>query len=194
MRPEADDRPSPVWALVASVAAFGLFAGMAVLFMGMRGVMDLGGFVARGGPYEIAHPAPDWVWVVPVSIMTGFLFGGLHIVGASRARGFALYGFVWVALFGSLGWNFLEYGFDPPEEMGAEYAWGWIVSGVVFFLMTVPAILGAVWRMLPSTRERFAGLPVRGLMTGGVAYLIGHAVAIPAGIAAGVAFFGLVAG
>jgi len=39
-----------------------------VIYRAMRGIMDLGGYVASGGPYEIAHPAPNWIWVFPVFI------------------------------------------------------------------------------------------------------------------------------
>ena len=194
MDPGTEHRVSPFWTAAAVMSAFGLFAGLAVLFMGMRGVMELGGFVARGGPYEIAHPAPDWVWVVPLSIMAGFLCGGVHIVAAARARGFVLYGVVWVALFGSLGFNFLEYGFNPPEQMGAEYAWGWIASGVVFILMTLPAIVTGVRRVMPGTRELYAHSAVRTPLSAGPLYLIGHLIAIPAGAAAGLALFRFVAG
>jgi hypothetical protein len=42
-------------------------------------------------------------------------------------------GLLWPALFISLGWNFLEYGFDPP--FGEGLAWGWLVCGVLFMLM-----------------------------------------------------------
>ena len=53
----------------ATSLAFGLC--LTLLFFGMRAIMELGGFVAVGGPYEVAHPAPDWVWVLPVSIVGG---------------------------------------------------------------------------------------------------------------------------
>jgi hypothetical protein len=38
----------------------------------------------------------------------------------------------WPALFLSLGWNFLEFGVQPP---GGGLAWGWLVPGVMFVLM-----------------------------------------------------------
>jgi hypothetical protein len=50
---------------------------------------------------------------------------------------------MWAALFGSLGWNFLEYGFGDDGPV-----WGWVVCGVVFELMALPAlavIVGARW-------------------------------------------------
>jgi hypothetical protein len=39
----------------------------------------------------------------------------------------------WPALFLSLGWNFWEYGLDPPGGDGVDA--GWIVCGVIFVLM-----------------------------------------------------------
>ena len=43
---------------------------------------------------------------------------------------------MWAVLFGSLGWNFLEYGLGDDGPV-----WGWIVCGVVFELMALPAVL-----------------------------------------------------
>lgn len=47
---------------------------------------------------------------------------------------------MWVLLFGSLGWNFLEYG-----AFTDGLVWGWIVCGVVFEAMA----LGALYVVLP---------------------------------------------
>jgi len=76
--------------VLVAVSAFALAFCLTMLFHGMRGVLDLGGFVAAGGPYEIEHPAPDWVWLIPVSIIAGFAFGILNAGAAWRARGFNL--------------------------------------------------------------------------------------------------------
>ena len=38
----------------------------------------------------------------------------------------------WSALFGSLGWNFLEYAFA-----GDGIEWGWLIPGVVFEAMAI---------------------------------------------------------
>ena len=46
---------------------------------------------------------------------------------------------MWGLLFGSLGWNFLEYG-----AFAGELVWGWIICGVVFELMALPVLLLAV--------------------------------------------------
>ena len=198
------DEATPVrplaWSLVA-VSAFGVSACIAALFMGMRGVMDLGGWVAAGGPYEIASPAPDWVWIVPVSIVAGVAFGGLNFVAAWRAGGFTLLPFIWTALFFSLGWNFLEYGFRPPEGDGP--VWGWIVCGVVFWLMAIPAVpsfyggkylfgrLGVTAAFQPlnaATGAPEQAPPHR------VGYLVMNVVAIAAGVVAGLYLFRAIAG
>ena len=96
----------------------GLAFCIALLWLGMRAVMDLGGFCASGGPYEIAVACPDAVIATtPLSILGGFLAAGLIIWGAAGLPGawMSLVFLAWPALFLSLGWNFLEYGFFPPE-------------------------------------------------------------------------------
>jgi hypothetical protein len=103
------------------------------LFLAMRGIMDLGGMVAVGGPYEIAHPAPSYVWIFPVAIIACILIVffsmGMFSWGKGRASLVAL--FFWPAIFLSLGWNFLEYGFFKTGGT----AWGWIVCGILFAVM-----------------------------------------------------------
>ena len=47
---------------------------------------------------------------------------------------------MWWLLFGSLGWNFLEYGLFSGDVM-----WGWVVCGVLFEAMALPAL----WFQLP---------------------------------------------
>lgn len=106
------------WRAIAGVAltALGMALCMTLLFFAMRGVMDLGGFVATGGPYEIAHPAPDWIWLLPVSIVGGMMLGFANAAFAARAGGFNLAIPAWSAVFLSLGWNFAEYGIHPPGD------------------------------------------------------------------------------
>lgn len=53
----------------------------------MRGVMRPGGMVARGGFYAIAHPAPGWIWIIPVSILVSLIFVGLNIYASARVGG-----------------------------------------------------------------------------------------------------------
>ena len=115
----------------------GLACGLTWVYLGMRSVMEVGGACAEGGPYEIAQPCPEGV---PV-LMLGGIFGGLISLGlyvwfASKLGGgyAGLAGFAWSALFLSLGWNFFEFGIDPPGEDDG-LVWGWLVCAVLFFLM-----------------------------------------------------------
>lgn len=188
--------------LLALIGAAGLALGMTILYNGMALIMQTeGAFVASGGPYEIAHPADDWVWAVPVSIWVAFLFGGVSIVASLRGWGVNLIALAWSALFFSLGWNFLRFGLNPPEGMTAT--WGWLVPGVVFWLMALWPLgtiaIGAMLRRryldpgLGATRAHaFLGVPsLRGVAP---AYVVAQIVGIAAGIAGGAALFGALAG
>jgi hypothetical protein len=111
-----------------------LFVGcLTLLYQSMRSVMDIGGFCASGGPYEISHECPKAVgWVVPVSIF-GMAFAGIFtFLGVFPEGGPRPYVFAWSALFLALGWNFLEYGFDPP---GGGTSVAWLVCGFVVVAM-----------------------------------------------------------
>ena len=43
---------------------------------------------------------------------------------------------MWGVLFGTLGWNFLEFAFKGPDIV-----WGWLVCGVMFWAMALPAFV-----------------------------------------------------
>jgi hypothetical protein len=94
--------------------------------------MDLGGFVAAGGPYAIAHRAPEWIWIMPVSIFGGLLSVLFCFIGAASSAGRNPAPLAWPVLFASLGWNFLEYALA-----GERLAIGWLVCGIVFFPLAV---------------------------------------------------------
>ncbi len=169
---------------------------LTLLFLAMRGVMDLGGMVALGGPYEIARPAPDYWWIFPVSII-GMIFIILTSMGMFSMRRIAANSvtlpfskqgivspgsggvslvalFFWPAIFLSLGWNFCEYGFSAGEGL----VWGWIICGVVFVLMGgLPLYL--VMRDL--SRHEFL-TAVRTSRSGLWLQLMGIAAGIPLGI------------
>lgn len=130
---------------LALLSSTGLTCCIVLLFLAMRPIMDVGGFVAVGGPYEIAHPAPEWVLLFPVSILGLFVFGGLSIALDNRGWGISLLLPGWMGLFFALGWNFLFYGFNPPGASGL--AWGWIVSGVVFWAMALAPVPGIVGKL-----------------------------------------------
>lgn len=195
------DRPARVptraMALVA-LSAFGIPFCLTLLFFAMRVVMVTeGGFVAVGGPYEIAHPAPTWVWVFPVSIVAGMAFGGLNVIATGRAGGFDLVIPAWSATFLSLGWNFLEFGLRPP---GGGLAWGWIICAVAFLPMGAIPLWGLVTgrgftSLVASVRsDASRRIAVDRSRAFSVAYAVMNVVAILSGVAAGWAFFRAIAG
>ena len=117
--------------------------------------------------------------------MIGGIFGGLICLGlflwfASRLGGSyaSLAGLAWPALFLSLGWNFFEFGIDPPEPDDGP-VWGWLICGVLFALMGgVPLLyflapknlMGILWPPDPDPLARDAppapiGVPLGGSLT-----------------------------
>jgi len=119
--------------LVLLVSLFGFVFCLTSLYLAMRGIMRLGGMVASGGPYAIAHPAPGWAWLVPCSMLVGLIFIGLNAYASHRVGGFKAVIFAWPVLFLSLGWNFLEFAFKGGGGHGI--VWGWLVCGVIFIPM-----------------------------------------------------------
>jgi hypothetical protein len=128
----------------------GLAASLTIVFLSMRAVMDVGGFCAEGGPYEIQTHCPEGtVVLLPLSIFAGL--GSAALAGWKGAQiggPFAgLIALAWPALFISLGWNFLEYGLWPPGDDGG-IVWGWLIPGVIFEVMGIVPLLA----LLPSRR------------------------------------------
>ena len=109
-------------------------AGITLLFLGMRAVMDIGGFCAEGGPFVIAHPCPEGVPLLMIGGIWIGLIAAFVYAWASIGAGVPTFaGLLWPALFMSLGWNFLQYAFDPPGGGGVVY--GWLIPGILFELM-----------------------------------------------------------
>lgn len=129
---------------ILGVAVVVVATTMTWTFLAMRAVMEVGGSCADGGPYVSAQPCPDGAWMVAVAIPLMLLAGFAGTFAAAGLGGPDLLLPLWVALFSSLGVNFLTYGLleDP-------WVWGWIVCGVVFVLMALPA----VFFLLPTTRD-----------------------------------------
>jgi hypothetical protein len=138
--------------LLAVVCSAGFVAAVAAAFKGMRQVMvQSGGFCASGGPYAIAAghqcTSSDTDWVV-FGVLGVFVLGGAALAAAAAADWSPLMlGLAgWAVLFGALGFNFVSLGFSPPR--GSSGAGGWIVTGIVFWLMAlggaVPVVSGAV--------------------------------------------------
>jgi hypothetical protein len=129
-------RRSPVVLGLLVVSVLVLAVTLVWTFLGMRSVMDVGGSCAEGGPYEIATPCPNGAVLLSVAIPVMILSAMLGSAMALLVRAPNLLLPMWAALFGSLGWNFLEYGFTTDDGL----VWGWIVCGVVFELMALPAV------------------------------------------------------
>lgn len=130
------------WRIVFEfIGIFGFTFCLTCLYLAMRGVMKIGGFVAYGGPYHIAHQAPNWIWIFPVSILSSVSFIFLNQFIARHIGGLNLLALLWPAIFLSLGENFFEFGFNPPgEQPGIAIAW--IICGAFFWVMGgVPLVI-----------------------------------------------------
>lgn len=108
-------------------------AAITMAFFGMRAVMAVGGSCASGGPYQVAQPCPDNAWLLFAAFPLGLLGTGLAALGRLPG-GASLTLLAWPGLFLSLGWNFLEFGVDPPPP-AQGLVWGWLICGVVFVVM-----------------------------------------------------------
>jgi hypothetical protein len=158
--------------LVVSVALVALT--ITWTFLGMRAVMDIGGACATGGPYVPVQPCPQGASVmlsVAIPVLLLATFAGTIVAATIKAPTLLLP--MWVLLFGSLGWNFLEYAFKATD--GVEI--GWLVCGIVFEAMALPAaaLLVVTGSSIPgegttSRRGRwwllYVAVGVAGLMAG----------------------------
>jgi hypothetical protein len=138
------------------VGVAGLAFCITLLWFGMRAVLDIGGFCASGGPYVIAEACPDAVIATtPLSILGGLLAVGLMLWGGAGlgAGWMGLVFLAWPALFISLGWNFLQYGFFPPD---GGWVWSWIICGVLFVAIGVVPLWVAIAALRdgPEAEER----------------------------------------
>ncbi|HLA67571.1 MAG TPA: SHOCT domain-containing protein [Acidimicrobiia bacterium] len=109
-------------------------ASLTALFLGMRAVMDIGGACASGGPYVPVRPCPSGVPLVMVGgIWIGMIMAAVY-ASTNAGTGIPSFaGLFWPGLFMSLGWNFLDYAFDPPG--GGGIVWGWLIPGAIFMAM-----------------------------------------------------------
>ncbi len=102
----------------------------------MRAVMNVGGSCADGGPYVSSQSCPDGSWLIAVAIPVMLISAMAGSAAALSINAPNLLVPMWGVLFGSLGWNFLEYAFK-----GEGVVVSWLVCGVVFWLMAAPAVL-----------------------------------------------------
>ena len=127
-----------------------------LVFLGMRSVMEIGGACAEGGPYVAVQPCPDGAPLALIGGMFGaFGAAGLMIWFGSRlGRDYVALVFLgWPALFISLGFNFLQFGINPPWRGGPE--WGFLIPGVLFWIMGFVPLVFGIW----GWREARRGAP-----------------------------------
>lgn len=156
---------SPVRTTLSALGLAGIAAGITMVFLGMRDVMEIGGVCGSGNTsLRLVRECPDGLGTVFFGGAVLALVGaGMHVVCAPRGgpRPILL---VWPALFISLGWNFVSYALDPPD--GGGTVTGWLIPGIVFFIMGgVPLLALLASRTL---RERLIGssTPRPGMFTG----------------------------
>lgn len=178
--------------LIVGLAGFS--ASLTVLFLAMRSVMMIGGYCAEGGAYEISVHCPEGVaTLAPLSIfaMVGFAF--LYILSLIPAGPNFTF-FFWSALFGALGWNFLEFAVNPP--FGEEIVISWIVCGVLFMVMGVGPLCLFGWKpliaMLFGTRYEPGPQSIvdKEPFPSRIVLVIFHYLAVALGIVGGIAVFG----
>jgi Short C-terminal domain len=134
--------------LAVGFSLAGIACGLTLTFLSMRSVMNVGGFCAEGGPYQIRQHCPQGV----PGLLLGGIWGGviLALVYIGVVIKWHVPHFIhllWSALFLSLGWNFFEFAFNPPGTTKGV-VWGWLICGVLFVLMgglplivVVPAVV-----------------------------------------------------
>jgi hypothetical protein len=116
-------------------------------YAGMRDVMVTdGGSCGSGGPYVVAHQCSGAdARLLLVGILGGLLFAGVLAVGTGLLGPDMPAGLLaWTALFGVPGWNFLSLGLRPPA--GQSGSAGWLVCGIVFWLLALGGLVPAVSR------------------------------------------------
>lgn len=129
------------------IGAAGFAASLTAVYSGMRDLMiNSGGACASGGPYAIQNQCTGGqVTLLMGGIFAGLFFAGLLGWASSRYAGGSFLGaslLMWGALFGALGFNFMQLGLDPPEQMTGGF--GWIASGVVFWLMALGGLIPGI--------------------------------------------------
>jgi hypothetical protein len=141
-----------VASLLVAAGAAGVTACLRSAATGMRDVMVTdGGTCAGGGPYVVARQCTSadtrllMVGILGTLVSAGFGAAGTGMLGGRAGTAGLL---VWAALFGTLGWNFVDLGLNPPAGMSGG---AWKFTGVLFWLMAagglVPVLASAVGRL-----------------------------------------------
>jgi hypothetical protein len=145
--PDAEKKGGGALALAAVfVGAVGFAACLVCVYRGMRDVMvSNGGYCASGGPYAINADqvcSSTDVWLLMGGIFAGLFFAAVLVGGTAAYSDDGIAGvslLLWAALFGALGFNFIQLGFNPPD--GVSGGTGWIVCGVLFWAMALGGLI-----------------------------------------------------
>lgn len=148
-------RPSPA-RMAASLGVLITLAAVAcaitLLFLGVRGVLDIGGSCVGLGPFDGKRPCPDGVpMAIAAAIAVGLACAWANIRLAMKYRvGSMLILVAWPGLFLSLAYNFVDFGVSPPSDEGV--VWPWLICGGVLGLVGAAPLMaglgGAVKRNL----------------------------------------------
>jgi hypothetical protein len=141
--------------LIAGAA--GVIACVLAVSAGMRDVMRTdGGFCASGGPYVVANQCSSADFrLLLVGILGGLVATATMVAGSAVfGRGSSASLVAWVALFGLLGWNFID---EVVHPAGGQGSVGWLISGVVFWLLAVGGLVPMVAGLVGDLRT--AGRP-----------------------------------
>jgi len=149
--------------LVVAVALIGV--ALAWTYLGMRAIMDIGGACATGGPYVPVQPCPQGASTllslgIPLLLLATFAASGI----ALWIKAPTLLLLMWFLLFGSLGWNFLEYAVADDDIV-----MGWLIPGIMFELMALPALL--LWFGSSWLREFVTERPTSGSISWKLGYV-----------------------
>ncbi len=157
-------RFSPVAAGVTVVCVLVLSVFLTWMYLGMRAVMGVGGSCADGGPYVSAQPCPDGSVLLAIAAPLLLVVAFAGTVAAAGVGAPNLLVPMWAVLFGALGWNFLEFAFKGPDVV-----WGWLVCGVLFWAMALPAFVLMAVQLRPlvakaATSRTWLWSPVYGVL------------------------------
>lgn len=145
-------KPPYVRMTVLSVCLLLIGLSVAWLYFPMRAVLDVGGYCAEGGPYVIETHCPEGstlFLMLGVPLWFAGVFTGLFVAATLSAPQPIFAG--WALLFGALGWNFMDFAFNA-DPSGAVVA-SWLVCGIVFWLMALPAVAILVGGRFVAARE-----------------------------------------
>src|SRR5579872_5945465 len=140
--------------LLVITGAAGVTVFLASASAGMRDVMLTdGGTCASGGPYAVAQQcsAAD-VRLLMSGILGGLIAAAIYAAGSSAIGSPAsAAGLIsWTALFGLLGWNFIDIGRHPKTPGSGS---SWLFTGGLFWLMAAGGLIALLARMVADVKD-----------------------------------------